>query len=144
MRLYLGNAAVLQPKQTLDDGTQPEPDRRSDLDGNPTVVDHADGTPLLDILTNVRSLWSLHSNMPPAWVAAENPTVAEALSAQFAGVPVRDFSEAEGHYHSASGLQPPREAAAAPEQPQEPLPQVVEAPQSTTMADVAVAAPQEG
>ena len=86
MVLELGNSAALEPVVgTYVDGDAPEPVK---IEGDQvTTIEVPDGRPLDQALTEIKTVWTLHSSENPSWVDGNNTLLVEAVASTF-GCPV--------------------------------------------------------
>lgn len=93
MLLSLGNSDAVEPQVGTnvvapegEDSTAPEP---VSLPGDQvTTIEIPDGRPLDEALTEIKTIWALHSTGQPQWVEGNNDLLVAAVSNVF-GCPVK-------------------------------------------------------
>jgi hypothetical protein len=86
MLLFLGNSDALEPQDgTYTDGESPDP---VSIPGDQvTTVEVPNGRPLDEALTEIKTLWALHSSGTPQWVDGNDDLLVKAVASTF-GCPI--------------------------------------------------------
>lgn len=83
MLLFLGNSNALEPQvgtYTNDEASEPVSIPGDQI----TTVEVPDSTPLDAALTEIKQVWTLHSNAPnPDWVEGNNDLLVRAVASTF-------------------------------------------------------------
>lgn len=90
MLLELGNSAALEPQVgTYTDDEAPEPVR---IEGEQvTTIEVPDATPLDAALSEIKTVWKLHSQLDkPDWVEGNNDLLTQAVASTFGSSIGRD------------------------------------------------------
>lgn len=98
MLLELGNSDAIEPQvgtnvtaPSGEDSSAPEPVA---IPGDQvTSIEVPDGRPLDEALTEIKTVWSLHSTGKPKWVEGNNNLLVQAVASTFGCVIGRDSDE---------------------------------------------------